>query len=45
MARILRNAESYQSFLWKPQKFRLGFLDVDIGHIDLAVSPEKNGII
>ena len=41
MARILRNAESYQSFLWKPQKFRLGFLDVDIGHIDLAVSPEK----
>ena len=41
MARILRNAESYQSFLLKPQKFRLGFLDVDIGHIDLAVSPEK----
>jgi len=41
MARILRGAESYQSFLWKPQRFRLGFLDVDVGHMDLAVSPEK----
>ena len=45
MARILRNAESYQSFLWKPQKFLLGFLNADIGQIDLAVSPEINRTI